>query len=499
MPAKAANRIVVFRFKRRAVVTGASEGIVKREDLDVLPQRVLFKDLVSGDGRDDGGKFVRFMSGGRVPKKKALPKELEITQEEIHRQRLDAIERETYTKTFASAEKAAMALGEEAMEREIARVLPQFEAVLRQLDGLPKRIFAGAERFLVETSIALTRELLAHELTVNPQGIVDRVQRILDQSSGRHEIVIYVSPGNAELLLRLGRFDQLRIEADPNVAPGSVRMESDFGGMEDNLEQQLAEVESGLRSYLQDRLISSGCEDMAEAVENTIKAETIKTPLAEDYQTDQELPVQPVPEQSREVSDAAAVDPLPEQSREAEKVSAATVDPLPEQSREVERASAATVDPLPEPSREVERASAATVDPAALAEEHVPRAPLNAAPTEAVVETVSASEFVEGDVTTDSVEAFAAEEPVEESVPTDSVEAFTAEEPAEEEGGSTDSVEAAIETSTEEDIADDALAHEGFAGADWSQGMAQPAWLSEDLSEEELSEEEVKLDNDGIS
>ena len=481
MPAKAANRIVVFRFKRRAVVTGASEGIVKREDLDVLPQRVLFKDLVSGDGRDDGGKFVRFMSGGRVPKKKAVPKELEITQEEIHRQRLDAIERETYTKTFASAEKAAMALGEEAMEREIARVLPQFEAVLRQLDGLPKRIFAGAERFLVETSIALTRELLAHELTVNPQGIVDRVQRILDQSSGRHEIVIYVSPGNAELLLRLGRFDQLRIEADPNVAPGSVRMESDFGGMEDNLEQQLAEVESGLRSYLQDRLISSGCEDMAEAVENTIKAETIKTPLAEDYQTDQELPVQPVPEQSREVSDAAAVDPLPEQSREAEKVSAATVDPLPEQ------------------SREVERASAATVDPAALAEEHVPRAPLNAAPTEAVVETVSASEFVEGDVTTDSVEAFAAEEPVEESVPTDSVEAFTAEEPAEEEGGSTDSVEAAIETSTEEDIADDALAHEGFAGADWSQGMAQPAWLSEDLSEEELSEEEVKLDNDGIS
>ncbi|MBF0460716.1 MAG: hypothetical protein HQL87_04895 [Magnetococcales bacterium] len=240
------------------------DGIIRQEDLDVLPQRVSFRDLVEG-GRNQGDRFVRFLPDGRLPEQPGDRKDPEIPDEELHLRKLEAIERETYQKAFAAGEEAGLALGEQTMEREIAHLLPQFESALRQLDGLPRRIFASAERFLVETAILMTRELLAHELTVNPEGIVQRVRRLLDLAAGRRDIIIYLAPDHAALLQNLAEFEKLRIEADASVAPGSVRMVSDFGGIEDNLERQLAEMETGLREYLQDRLQSSGCEDVAEA------------------------------------------------------------------------------------------------------------------------------------------------------------------------------------------------------------------------------------------
>ncbi|MBF0096064.1 MAG: hypothetical protein HQM04_05410 [Magnetococcales bacterium] len=241
------------------------ESVIKQEELDVEPQRVSFRDLIaeSGSHRE---KFIHYLPDGALPREEKEKKPPELTLEEIHHRRLEAIERETYQKAFAAGEEAGLALGEQAMEREMGRLLPQFEAVLRQLDGLPKRIFASAERFLVETSILLVRELVAHELSVNPEELLHRVQRLLNQAAGRRDIVIYVAPDSAALLQQLPGFEKLRIEADGSVGPGSVRMSSDFGGMEDDLERQLADMEAGIRSYLVDRLRSSGAEDMATAV-----------------------------------------------------------------------------------------------------------------------------------------------------------------------------------------------------------------------------------------
>ncbi|MBF0161203.1 MAG: hypothetical protein HQL88_02850 [Magnetococcales bacterium] len=239
------------------------DGIIKQEDLESAPRRVSFQELVGDNNRQHGETFVRFLPDGRLPALQGAAKEPEISPEELHQRRLETIERETYQKAFAAGEEAGLALGEQAMEQEIARLLPQFESVLHQLDALPRRVFASAERFLVETAILLTRELLAHELTVNPEGIVHRVRRLLDQAAGRRDIVLYLAPDSAAILQNVGGFEKLRIEADAAIAPGSVRMESDFGGIEENLERQLADVEAGLRSYLQDRLQNSGCEDIA--------------------------------------------------------------------------------------------------------------------------------------------------------------------------------------------------------------------------------------------
>ena len=507
-------------------MAGALEGIIKREDLDTPPQRVLFKDLVRHDSQGGvGDLFVPCAPDGRAPRQKeTLSQEPAVSQEALDHRRREAIERETYQKAFAEAEKAGLALAEQSMERQLALVLPQFESALRELDGLPKRIFASAERLLVETAITLMRELLGHELTVHPEGIVDRVRRILAQSAGRRDIVIHVSPEHAALLARLSTFENLRIEADPAIAPGSVRMESDFGGMEDNLPQQLADMALGLRHYFRDRMKTLGCEDIAEAADTVARTPLDESASAHSMpEPDSALGTAsasepasasestPVPESAFGSAPASESASAPEPTSASEQASALGSAPTVESASAHEPTSASESTLVPEPTPASESASApepTSASESASVPEPTPASESASAPeptpasesasvpesapvpesTPALPESASLPELTE---TAPPVEA----PPVDISPPDRPPESHVS--PAEAPAAS--SADEAVAGSapggeTPGEGAEDTLSVEaltaGFATADLSQGIGQPAWLSE---------EEVEQDDDGIA
>ncbi|MBF0308862.1 MAG: hypothetical protein HQL56_04975 [Magnetococcales bacterium] len=198
--------------------------------------------------------FVPLRSDGSRPVPEPEPEIPDIPEEEIRQRRMEKLERETYLRVFAAAEKAGMEMGEQLMRQRMDAVLPRMESILRELEKLPGRVMVSAERFLVETLITLVQELLGHELSVNRQGLQARVRRLLKQVDEANRIVIRVAPEDVDLLAGLPEFATLRIERANNVPPGSVRLESDFGGVEDRLDLQLQTVSDGLRSYLRERL-----------------------------------------------------------------------------------------------------------------------------------------------------------------------------------------------------------------------------------------------------
>ncbi|MBF0179667.1 MAG: hypothetical protein HQM03_06540 [Magnetococcales bacterium] len=246
-------------------MAGSLGEILKAEDGGVQLRRVGFHDLLGIPKGIQADHFLGFRPDGRLPELTPPKKEPEISPEELHQRRLEQIEREVYQKVFAAAESAGLKLGEEKMEREIQKILPQLHGTLATLEQLHTRIFAASERFLVETTLVLIKELLAYELTIHPEEIAVRVKRLLTRAAGRREIVIRLSPGNARILSRLEGFSNLRIEADESLSPGAVRLESDFGGLEDNLENQLREVEQSMRAFLAERLEQPGVEDIAQS------------------------------------------------------------------------------------------------------------------------------------------------------------------------------------------------------------------------------------------
>ncbi|HAT50796.1 MAG: hypothetical protein HQL07_10100 [Nitrospirae bacterium] len=249
------------------MVSPGGELIRGEEGQSEALRRLLYSDLLSyqDEQGQTGETFMRYMPNGRLPVVKREVEVPEIPPEEIQRRRMEEMERALYQKVYAEAEQAGLEIGEQRMQQEINRVLPQLESQIRELDGLPERIFAASERFLVETCLALTRELLAYELSIHPDMIVHRIRRILKHAAGRRNIVLHIAPEVYEIIKDMEDLQGLTLEADARVKPGSVIMDSDFGGLEDLIEEQLREVEIQIRQFLQERLTAGPYGDIADA------------------------------------------------------------------------------------------------------------------------------------------------------------------------------------------------------------------------------------------
>ncbi|MBF0625580.1 MAG: hypothetical protein HQL82_12325 [Magnetococcales bacterium] len=236
---------------------------------------VRFADLLVRHVDEDEGLFIPLAPSGAQPERELVEEAAEVPEEEIGQRRLEQIERETYQRVFAAAEQAGLEMGRQKMEQELAEVLPRLETLLRGLEELPARMFAANHRMLVETAMLLVRELLGHELQTNPEELADRIGRELERMGEQDNIRLYLAPRDVPFLQRIRDFKRLRLESDPAVAPGSFRLESAFGGMESNLDEQLREVEQTLREYLRERL------EKIETPEGTAQAREVVNQLGE--------------------------------------------------------------------------------------------------------------------------------------------------------------------------------------------------------------------------
>ncbi|OSM01458.1 FliH/SctL family protein [Magnetofaba australis] len=289
-------------------------------------KRVRFSELVNQKSDDPlKGQFVRTMPTGDEPKIETPEDTPQLPDEEVIQRRQEEIEREIYQRVFAAAERAGLEAGQRRMEEEIAQRLPRLEAIIRDLDGLPQRIFAASEQMMVETAITLVEQLVAHEVSINRAGLAERIKRLLKQAAGQGEMAIHVCPEDAEMLRALPTFQSMEVVADASVEPGSVRLENKFGGLEEDLSEQVRLVSDGLRAYLEERMehphnydgaVGSG---VAPELPQEPEAEAQERDVAESIPEAQELDAAEIPPEAEdldaaellaEAQDLDAVEPL---------------------------------------------------------------------------------------------------------------------------------------------------------------------------------------------
>ncbi|MBF0186754.1 MAG: hypothetical protein HQL50_02390 [Magnetococcales bacterium] len=232
----------------------AKTQIQSGESLSDAVQTVSFADLLDHKRSQESVGFTAYGNLSKQEPEAPVEETPEFSTEELQQRRLEQLERETYQRVYEAAEQAGMEMGMQKMEALLAERLPELESILRQLDGLPARIFAASEQFLVETAITLVRQLHRHELAINHQSLAARVKRLLNEVAEKDQAVVHVAPESAEILKRIKGFQQLTIQEDAAIVPGSVRVESSFGGVEEDLEGQLQEMETNLHRFLHERL-----------------------------------------------------------------------------------------------------------------------------------------------------------------------------------------------------------------------------------------------------
>lgn len=323
-------------------------------------EAIRFQNMVHGEqeeATDDEleGEFFPYLSNGQLfeEEEEEKPQAPEIDYDELNRRKLEQLERDTYQKAFQAGEQAGLEMGEE----KINLVLARLEGVIDGLDNRPQEIFNASEAFMVETSLVLLKKLFKHELTVNPEGILQRVRAILKEAGDRDAMALRLNPDDAAYVSRLGEFKKIEVVPDQNVNPGSVALETAFGSINDDLYRQLGDVEESLRGYLASRLPET--------------AERMPPPTdpADLMPDSQEAAPEPVEEEANTLPDPVALE---------EDAAASLVDqflsddPMPGLEQPV-------VEPTPEPQAAPEPKAVAP-EPQVALEEEAPLAPPDAAP-----------------------------------------------------------------------------------------------------------------------
>ncbi len=106
------------------------------------------------------------------------------------------------------------------------------------------------EQHAVAVAMAIARRVVRREIAHAPEITLDLVQEALELASGHQPIVLRMNPADRQALgpqveqviSQLRLIGQAQIVADPTIASGGCKVETDFGAIDGQVATQLARI-----------------------------------------------------------------------------------------------------------------------------------------------------------------------------------------------------------------------------------------------------------------
>jgi flagellar assembly protein FliH len=179
-------------------------------------------------------------------------------QMEDARLRIERIEQEAYEKAFVLGERAGREMGEAA----VSPLVEKLSAALDELSKLRGRVMKESERELIALSFSIARAVIAREVSVDPDILLENVRRSLVLAGDGGKLILRVNPADASAIWRerealapwLEGKGELRVESNETIERGGCIAVTDF-----------AEV---------DATIAGQCQVLLEALEDSGEAES---------------------------------------------------------------------------------------------------------------------------------------------------------------------------------------------------------------------------------
>lgn len=153
---------------------------------------------------------------------------------------LEAAEREAFARGFAQGEAAAAA----AAGERTAALLGELAAALQDVVSKRHEMARRTERQLVELALALARRIVNREVSVDRDLLLAMARVAIDRLGDGARVTVRLHPDDYEATVRGRRaqnWPNVSVVADPQVAPGGCRVESDLGVLDAGTDAQLQE------------------------------------------------------------------------------------------------------------------------------------------------------------------------------------------------------------------------------------------------------------------
>ncbi|WP_028550422.1 FliH/SctL family protein [Paenibacillus sp. UNC451MF] len=144
---------------------------------------------------------------------------------------------------------------EEHLRAQYNDMLQEASQILDQAYLLKQQIIQEAEPFLIQLSCGIAEKIIARQLTVEPEWIIELIQNILSRRREKGIITLCVAPAHfsyiqdarEELLLHIDSQAELQIIPDPSVHDHGCVVRSNFGSIDAKIDTQLKEIKNALQ------------------------------------------------------------------------------------------------------------------------------------------------------------------------------------------------------------------------------------------------------------
>lgn len=150
--------------------------------------------------------------------------------------------------------------GYQAGLREAAAGLSHLKEIAAQLELFKQKIYAQAEKDIVDLALAVSKKILGQEVTNNPDAVLAVVKTALQRVTDHTRITIRLNPSDLETVKkaepRLSAYFEnssaVDYEADECIAQGGCLIETNFGDIDARLDHQFQAIAEVLRSDASD-------------------------------------------------------------------------------------------------------------------------------------------------------------------------------------------------------------------------------------------------------
>ena len=197
----------------------------------------------------DPASVVSFVwDGGRTAPAAAPAEGAPIDPEVIqnHQAALRAIERDAFTKGFATGEHAGLQAAHERTEAMLQRLTNTIEELLT----LRATMIRQTERQMVELALAVARRIIHREVSLDRDLLVAMARVALDRLGESAKVTVRLHPddyelvGAARVMKTMGR--GVMVLADATVERGGCLVESDVGSLDAGVDSQIHEIARAL-------------------------------------------------------------------------------------------------------------------------------------------------------------------------------------------------------------------------------------------------------------
>ena len=160
---------------------------------------------------------------------------------------LEAIEKTAYENGFREGEQS----GREAAERKLEEPMKNYAASIAEIQGLREKLFAQAERDVVQLAIEVAKKIVHREIQADPQIIQTLVNVALSHVAETGSATIRLHPSDHEALsqthkeLQEGAERGLELKADKSMERGGCLIQTDCGDVDARIEEGFREIQRG--------------------------------------------------------------------------------------------------------------------------------------------------------------------------------------------------------------------------------------------------------------